>query len=317
MLGFSLLKDSFQFVEIDHKDGKPVVQRFAKRSVPIPLSHDNLLNEDFHNRYKQVILEAVEEYNLAGPVVISLDSQLAFVKKFLVDLSLEEEKIEEQLNWEYRQIFPQSSLSEYNFVYAHLSAGLDGNKAEVLAVAFRKDLAKAVKMLFGQTDLDLKQIDLDLFSALNGLNELYGTAEIGLSALADVRRDTLKIQFIRKGEFFDCHKISIASEGEESNGEAFDSDESLSRLLNKEMRRKLLEYRLDSEDKAIDALYLFGEKANSDLVDYLAISPAREVVLVEPFKKLEINSELAGYSEDTPLSSEYTISIGSALRAIE
>jgi Tfp pilus assembly PilM family ATPase len=83
------------------------------------------------------------------------------------------------------------------------------------------------------------------------------------------------------------------------------------------MRRKLLEYRLDSEDKAIDALYLFGEKANSDLVDYLAISPAREVVLVEPFKKLEINSELVGYSEDTPLSSEYTISIGSALRAIE
>ena len=242
---------------------------------------------------------------------------MAFVKKFLVDASSEEAAIQEQLNWEYRQILPQTSLSDYNFVYERLSDGGNESKDGILTVVFRKDVITAVERLFEGTGLQLKKLDLDLFSALYGLNELYGASEKELSVLADVRSDTLKVQFVRGGNFFDCHSISIASEDEESNSEAFESEESLSKLLNKEMRRKLLEYRLDSEEKAIDVLYLFGEKANADLADYLAISPAREVVLVEPFKKLEISSELEEYSEDTPLSGEYMVSIGSAMRSID
>ena len=317
MLGFSLFKDSFHFVEIDHKNAKPVVHRFAKRSVSIPLSCENLLNGDSHNRFREVIREAVEQYHLNGPVMLSLDSQLAFVKKFLVDPAIEKGQIEEQLNWEFRQILPPDSLSEYNFVHERLSSGFDETKTEILSVAFRRDMVDAVSALFEETPLDLKQIDLDLFSALNGLNQLFGTSEIELLVLADIRKDTLKIQFVHKGEFFDYHKISIGSDNEETESEAFDSEESLSKLLNKEIRRKLLEYRLDNDEKAIDALYLFGEKANSDLVDYLAISPAREVILVEPFKVLEIDPGMDGYSEDSPLSSEYTTSIGSALRSFE
>ncbi|MCH7535035.1 MAG: hypothetical protein IH948_04715 [Bacteroidetes bacterium] len=115
--------------------------------------------------------------------------------------------------------------------------------------------------------------------------------------------------------FFDFYKLSIDSDDNDQSGETTESDESLSRLLNKEIRKKLIEYHLD-EEKAVDCLYLFGEKATSELADYLTISPAREVVLVEPFKMLEINPEIGDFSQNTPLSSEYAISIGSALRSI-
>ena len=133
--------------------------------------------------------------------------------------------------------------------------------------------------------------------------------------LDDSRKDTLKLQVVRKGQFFDFYKITFNSEDNEQSIASVESDETLSRLLNKEIRRKLLEYHLD-EEKAVDSLYLFGEKASRDLADYMTISQSREVVLVEPFKMLELDPEISDLSTNVPLSSEYAISIGSALRSI-
>ena len=91
----------------------------------------------------------------------------------------------------------------------------------------------------------------------------------------------------------------------------------LANLIIKETRRKLIEYRLESEEKPVDTLYLFGEKANSLLLEKLESNiPAKEVVFVEPFKKLELNPNIENSKETVPTSSEYTICVGSALRSL-
>jgi len=315
MLGFSLLKNSFQFVEIENTNGKPVIKRFAKRPAAIPFTNESLINNAAHQTYKELIDEAIKQYELKGPVMVALDNQLAFVKKFLIDRELPRDQIEEFILWEYRQIFPDQSLKEYQFVYEKISNEFFGDKDAVVSVAFRKDITEAVINLFDNPQIELKHLDLDLFSALNGIKHIYKIDEKDFVVLADIRKDTLKLQFVRKGQFFDFYKITFNSEDNEQSIASFESDETLSRLLNKEIRRKLLEYHLD-EEKAVDSLYLFGEKASPDLADYMTISPSREVVLVEPFKMLELDPKISDLSTNVPLSSEYAISIGSALRSI-
>ncbi len=315
MLGFSLLKNSFQFVEIENTNGKPVIKRFAKRPAAIPFTNESLINNAAHKTYKELIDEAIKQYELKGPVMVALDNQLAFVKKFLIDRELRHDQIEEFILWEYRQIFPDQSLKEYQFVYEKISNEFFGDKDAVVSVVFRKDITQAVINLFENPQIELKHLDLDLFSALNGIKHIYKIDEKDFVVLADIRKDTLKLQFVRKGQFFDFYKITFNSEDNEQSIASFESDETLSRLLNKEIRRKLLEYHLD-EEKAVDSLYLFGEKASPDLADYMTISPSREVVLVEPFKMLELDPEISDLSTNVPLSSEYAISIGSALRSI-
>lgn len=315
MLGFSLLKNSFQFVEIENTNGKPVIKRFAKRPAAIPFTNESLINNAAHKTYKELIDEAIKQYELKGPVMVALDNQLAFVKKFLIDRELRHDQIEEFILWEYRQIFPDQSLKEYQFVYEKISNEFFGDKDAVVSVVFRKDITQAVINLFENPQIELKHLDLDLFSALNGIKHIYKIDEKDFVVLADIRKDTLKLQFVCKGQFFDFYKITFNSEDNEQSIASFESDETLSRLLNKEIRRKLLEYHLD-EEKAVDSLYLFGEKASPDLADYMTISPSREVVLVEPFKMLELDPEISDLSTNVPLSSEYAISIGSALRSI-
>ena len=315
MLGFSLLKNSFQFVEIENTNGKPVIKRFAKRPAAIPFTNESLINNAAHKTYKELIDEAIKHNELKGPFMVALDNQLAFVKKFLIDRELRHDQIEEFILWEYRQIFPDQSLKEYQFVYEKISNEFFGDKDAVVSVVFRKDITQAVINLFENPQIELKHLDLDLFSALNGIKHIYKIDEKDFVVLADIRKDTLKLQFVRKGQFFDFYKITFNSEDNEQSIASFESDETLSRLLNKEIRRKLLEYHLD-EEKAVDSLYLFGEKASPDLADYMTISPSREVVLVEPFKMLELDPEISDLSTNVPLSSEYAISIGSALRSI-
>ncbi len=315
MLGFSLAKDSFQFVEIQYVEGKPVVQRFAHRPTPVPFSLEHALKPDNQDPFKQVIREAVDVFQLRGPVAVSLDHRLAFVKKFLVDLAMPDEDVEEQLNWEFRQIFPEASLGEYQFVYERLPGGFYDHLDAVLAVAYRKQLLDVIQELFRPTGLEVAHVDLDVFSALYAVNRLYGTREYDLCVLADVRGDVAKLEFVRKGEFFDLHAARY-SDLEESQEMVFQSDETAAKLINKEIRRKLLEYSSEDQEKPVDILFLFGDRASEEMVDYLAMSPAREIVLVEPFKKLEMNISDSGISDEDMLSSKYTVGVGSALRTV-
>ncbi len=316
MLGFSLLKNSFQFVEIQYQNGKPVVHQFAKRATPVPFKPQSILESNTQAQYHHLIEDATHFYKLTGPVVVSLDSCFVLVKKFLMDIAIPEEQIAEQLNWDCRQILPEDAIAEYQFSSERLTGGIYPNQDAFLVVTMRKMLVEAVKNLFAGTSLTLKYLTLDLFSALYGINRLYGIREHDLCFLADLRHDAVKLLVARKGDFFDVHKFGVSEQAEDNSLELFDSDENLAKLLIKEIRRKLLEYRLNSEEKVIDTLFLYGERANADLVSNLQNSPAQEVQLVEPFKKLELDADKKSFKDGVPISSEYTICVGSALRSI-
>lgn len=314
MVGFSLLKNSFQFVDIQYREGKPIVNQFAKRATPVPFSSSSVLNRDLKNDYRNLIEEAINFYNLAGSVIVTLDSQMAMIRKVMVDLSLPDDQLDEQINWEIRQILPEDSLADYQFVYEVLQGGFSEHQKALLLVLFRKDVIQAIKNLFSDTPLELKFVELDLFSALYGTSRLYGIKEKDLCIFADLRKDAIQFLSVRKGEFFDTFRMNFNHNSDESELELYESMENLANLINKEVRRKLLEYKIESDQNPVDNLFVFGEKANSELIERLKInSPAKEVTLVEPFKKLELNSDIDTFPEH---SNEYTVCVGSALRSI-
>lgn len=316
MLGFSLLKNNFLFVDIQYQDGKPVVNQFAKRATPVPFTPESVMDEISKSEFRTLIEEAINFYKLSGPVAVSLDSQFAMVRKIMVDLTFSEAETEEQIVWEMRQIIPEESLSNYQFIYEELPGGYYQDQKALLFVLFRKDLLATVKELFLDSPLTVQFVEPDLFSAMYGTNRLFGTREYDLCFLADLKQNALKAVAVRKGEFFEQDQILFNQDDEEQEAMTYDSDESLANLINKEIRRKLLDYGLE-EGKQIDLLFLYGERANSNLVDIVQEnSPAKEVVLIEPFKKLAVNPEIASQVEDLTASGEYLVCVGSALRSI-
>jgi len=314
MLGFSLLKSSFQFVDVQYQDGKPVVNQFAKKDTPVPFTQTSVLDGSSRDEFRNIIEEAINYYKLDGPIVVTIDSQIAMVRKVMVDVTLPDDQLDEQINWEIRQIIPEDSLADYQYVYESLSGGYYENQKALLLVLFRKEVLEAVKSLFSGTPLEVKFVELDLFSALYGADRIFGIKEQNLCVFADLRKDAIQFLTVRKGDFFDSFRMSFNNEEGESEIELYESVENLANLVNKEVRRKMLEYKIETDENPVDYLFVFGEKANSELVEQLeSNSPAKEVTLVEPFKKLELNPEIETFPES---SSDYAVCVGSALRSI-
>jgi len=314
MLGFSLLEDSFQFVEVQHKDGKPFVKQFAKRSTPFPFTQKTILDSESKEGFRKLIEEAINFYQLNGPVSLTLDSKFAIVRKVMIDSAISDDQIDDQIKWEIRQIIQEDSLFEIQYVYEELPDGFYEDQKSFLLVVFRKEILEAIKSLFTDTSLFVQFIELDLFSALYAVDRLFGIKEKGICCLVDPHKDYIKFFNARQGEFFDFYKLSLENESEV---ETTNSAENLANLINKEIRRKLLEYNLESKEDAIDVLFFYGEKANSSLIEKLENNgPAKEVVFVEPFKKLDFNPDIEDLSETAPTSSEYTVCVGSALRSV-
>ena len=314
MLGFSLLKRSFQFVDVQYQEGKPVINQFAKRDTPVPFNQTSVLDGNSRDEFRNIIEEAINYYNLDGPIVVTVDSQVAMIRKVMVDTTLPDDELDEQVNWEIRQIIPEDSLADYQYVYENIPGEYYENQKALLLVLFRKDVLEAVKNLFSGTPLEVKFVELDLFSALYGTDRIFGIKERDLCVFADLRKDAIQFLTVRKGEFFDSFRMSFNNETDESDLELYESEENLANLINKEVRRKMLEYKIETDDNPVDYLFVFGEKANSGLVEQLeSNSPAKEVTLVEPFKKLELNPDIETFPES---SSEYAICVGSALRSV-
>ncbi len=316
MLGFSLLKNSFQFVDIHYQEGKPVVNQFAKKATNIPFTPTSLLNDSLKSDFRKLIEEAINFYKLEGPVILSIDSQVAMIRKVLIDLTIPESEIEEQIEWEVNQIVPKESMSEFLYVYETLPSGYYEAKKAFLLVVFRKEILEAVKKLFLDTPLSIQFIELDIFSAFNGANRLFGIREQDLCFIADLRRDVIKFLAARKGDFFDSCLTSPNNDSEEQEANKYDSAEDLANHMDKEIRRKLLEYQIEPEGNPIETLFLYGENSNLELAKHLEDSNlAKEIVILEPFNKLELNPEIDNLSEKGMRSHEYSSCIGSALRS--
>ncbi len=316
MLGFSLLKNSFQFVDIQYQEGKPVVNQFAKKATNIPFTQTSMLNASLKGEFRKLIEEAINVYKLEGPVIISVDSQVAMIRKVLIDLTIPEDEIEEQIEWEVSQIIPEDSLSEFLYVYEALPGGYSEARKAFLLVIFRKEILESVKKLFLDTPLSIQFVELDLFSTLNGANRLFGIREQDLCFIADLRRDITKLLAVRKGDFFDSFVISFNEDSEEPEAKKNDSAENLANLMSKEIQRKLVEYQIEPEGNPIGILFLYGENSNLELVKHLEDSNiAKEVVILEPFNKLELNPEIENLSENGMASHEYSSCVGSALRS--
>lgn len=301
-------------MDVQYQDGKPIVNRFAKRDTPVPFTQSNVLDADSKEEFRNIIVEAINYYHLTGPIVVTIDNQFAMIRKVMIDVTNPDDQLDEQINWEIRQILPEDSLSDYQYVYENLPGGYYENQKAILLVLFRKNVLEAINNLFFDTPLELKFVELDLFSVLYGTNRLFGIKERDLCAFVDLRKDAIQFLIIRKGEFFDSFRMNFNHETDEPDVEFYNSVDNLANLINKEVRRKLLEYQIETGENPVDFLFVFGEKANSELVEQLdSNGPAKEVTLIEPFKKLELNPDIDTLPES---SCEYAVCVGSALRSI-
>jgi len=313
MIGFSLLKNSIQFVELVEQEQTYQIRKLECRKLPIPLTLKAFSDSEQLNALSEFSKELVTSAQLSGEVSIAVDNSLTLIKKMPVDANIGSQDLEKQILWECQQFVPAASLADYRYIYQKLIHASEDNVDYLLLVVFRQQLLEGIKQLLEKLGLSLSQVEVDWLALIRAGNCFYELDKKRLVCLANIGADVIQLLFLQYGEYYFSHRVSLQESEETSELSAWDSPENLARLLQKEIRRVLMENRFDIENQPIEDLYLFGERAESEIIDFLRNETALHVDIMLPQEKLEVIEEVKNSPAYTQFSQECLYCIGTAL----
>ena len=307
------MKNSLQFVEIIEQDQTYQLEKLDRRELPFPLTLKAFTEPNQFDLLHNLFVELATQDQLSGEVSIVVDNSLAIVKKLAIDVDMDDQELDEQIQWECKQFIPETSLANYRYIYQKLPHSSEENREYLLVIAFREQLIDGIKRLLEDMKLSLSQVEVDWFALIRAGNCFYEADKKRLVCLANVGVEVVQLLFLQYGEYYFSHHISLQEPEEGSELPAWDAPENLSRLLKKEIRRILMENHFGIESQPIENLYLFGERAEPELVEFLRDETILHVDLALLEDKLRIDEELKNSPAYSQFSYEYLYSIGTAL----
>ena len=184
ILGISLIDDQLRIVEGRRSSNEFQIIQLAQGRTRHPFNFEALVDKNMPRRFAEDITRLYETRDFQmKQAAFSLDSRMVLIKKLPVDNKLDADEIEPQINWEVKQ-FAISPVSEYIVDYEPLKSNGTDASQDMLVVVVRKKIIEFLKEIFKHTDLQLKVIDVDIFSAHRALQLNYdynNVAKIGLS----------------------------------------------------------------------------------------------------------------------------------------
>lgn len=309
ILGVSLIEDQLRMVEGRRSFDEFHITGLAQGRTRQQFDFEGFGDKNTPRRFAEDITRLYEAQDFqARQAAFSLDSRMVLVKKFPVDDKLKKNKIKEQVHWEVGQ-FTISPVSEYVVDYEELNA--NGSYHDMLVVVVRKKIVEFLKNIFKNTDLRLKVIDVDIFSAHRALQINYDYDNIEQIGLIDVQERRINFSILKGRKFFLSRDVAFPSV---NSGDSL--PESATRLISKELRRIILDHQLGQRVEDLNEIFLYGESVEDRVLEELQNSYDVRIERADPFKKVKLLTkakEKLGDGRTEP----YMISVGAALRGIQ
>ncbi len=311
ILGVSLVNDQLRIVEARQHEKEFHITHLSQGRVRQPFDFSFFEDKNNIPRLAEDIERLYETQNFdVKNVAFSLDSQMVMVKKLPFDSTLVEERIEDHINWEVRQ-FLISNMKEYVVDFERLKTVPSNGLDDILVVVVRKKIIKFLRQVFKHTNLKLKVVDVDVFSAQRTLQLNYDYEKDDTLAIVEVEENKIHFSLI-KGKNLILTQGGISSS---PNGSA-ENEESTARFIAKELRRLILDHQLGKTLEDLKEIFLYGEAVEDGILESLQNNYDVHIDRTNPFRKVKL--AIGKQGEGLPERGErFTVSVGAALRGIQ
>ncbi len=313
VLGVSLVDDHLKIVEGQKHQSEFQITEAASGRTRYSFNFESFADKNMTRRFAEDITRLYESHKFAcKEVAFSLDSRMVLVKKIPIDRELAPAEVEQQVNWEVRQ-FTISPVDEYIVDYERLfSQGPTGAEDYILVVTVRKQIVDYVRRIFRHTDLRLKVVDVDIFSAQRALQLNYDCGEHDRIALVDVSTTKVNLAILEGKTYFLSQEFGLP----QNSLDADSRKDTATRLISKELRRLMLDYQLGKSVEDLNELYLYGEGVDDGLLETLQNTYNVRIDRANPFRRVKLPSELkAEYGEKRP--ERFMVAVGVAIRGVQ
>lgn len=311
MVGISIRDTALRMAEITKTAGEARISRLSQGRVRTALNSAALQDHTLIRRYAEDINRLYEtaDFQISSGVFI-LDSSLVTIKKIPVDVNLQGERLRDHMRWEAEQCMI-NPLEQYIIDYSTLAAAEGKDFAEVVTVVARRAVIDYCKEIFKNTDLQLRAIDVDIFAAQRVFAGNYDTAEDEYTALLDVRSSSCQFSILKGAQFYLSHDLDFLSEAPVPKID----DDHAARLISKELRRIIIDYKLGKSVEDLRAIYLYGDGVTAPILETLQNTHNVRIDRANPFKKIKIANQ--GGEPPVPSQPEsFVIPVGAALKGM-
>lgn len=312
ILGISLVNDQLRVVEARLQENEFHITHLSQGRIRLPFNFE--LFEDKNNipRLAEDLnrLFEAEKFEVKN-VAFSLDSQMVMVKKLPVDTALDTERVEEQINWEVRQ-FLISPVKEYVVDFEKLNSEHANGVGDMLVVVVRKKIIQFLRQVFKQTNLKLKVVDVDVFSAQRALQLNYDYEADDVIALVEVEENKIYFSVLKGRNFYLTQEAYTPVQ---KNG-VLDTEESVVRLIAKELRRIIIDHQLGKRVEDLKEIFLYGEAVEDGILEGLQNNYDVHIDRANPFRKVKLTMGEPGQGLPERVE-RFTVSVGAALRGIQ
>lgn len=311
ILGISLVDNQLRIVEGRKNLNEFQVTQISQGRVRHPFNFEVFSDKGAVRRFAEDITRLYETQNFQiKSASFSLDSRMVMIKKLPFDQDLSGNQLEEQMNWEVRQ-FTISPIEEYIVDFEKLSSTANGRICNVLVVVVRKKVIEFLKELFRHTNLQLEVIDVDIFSAQRALLINYDYANTDRIGLIDIEEKIVHFLILEGKNYYFSQDISLSVNQRPHETK----NESLARLISKELRRIILDHQLGRSVEDLNEIFLYGEALEDRLLEELQNTHDVRINKANPFRKIKLIEQPKEVLEQLP-NERFMVSVGAALRAI-
>jgi len=313
LIGISLRDKQLRMAEARTEASQYHLLRAADGALSVPFCFSMLEERSNITTLAQDINRLYDTIGFtSNKASLSLASDLVLIKKLPYDASLQGDDLREHIYWEVSQFM---IAPRQNFIvdFQKLKTNIQGEgNPQVAVVVIRKTMVDFIKEVFAGTDLHLRAIDVDVFSAQRLLAQLYEVPEERKVCLIDVRAQNVQFSIMHFG-FNLVHEVDyLPDEGAEAET---DRNERLARIISKELRRIILDNKLGKSIEDMEEIYIYGDGIDSGLLDILSTAHNTRFHLINPFEKVPL-AEMPVDKEVMDHPESFVPSIGAAIKGI-
>jgi Tfp pilus assembly PilM family ATPase len=313
ILGISLIEDQLRIVEGRKEADEFQVTRVAHGRVRHVFNLEAFADKKMSRRFAEDINRLYETQDFdASHAAFSLDSGMVLIKKIPVDNQLSDSAMGDQIGWEVGQ-FTIADADEYIVDYEEiLSQSSNGSAKDMLVVVVRKKIVEYLRQVFSHTDLQLKVVDVDLFSAQRALQLNYDYNQSERIGLIDVEDKKAHFSILSGRSYHLSQEVAFPA----NNHESENKDETAARIISKELKRIVMDEQIGKGVEDLSEIYLYGEAVEDKVLEELQDSYNVSINRANPFKKVKMGSQVADEINATR-PERFMISVGAALRGIQ
>ena len=313
--GISLKRDNFKLVEIENSSsGQLRINRLIQVKLNSTLDVNNIQNDLQISEVGKNIFEIVNVFHTKPKhSVFTLESPFVLVKKFPVDSNLAENDLIDQVDWEVKK-FSFSPDDEYIVDFQQINSSSEEPIKEIIVVSVREKIVQQLKKLFAAAKISVGVIDLDVFAAIRAIEFNYDLNAAGLLGMVEIDHSGLQFTILKDKNFHISQELSLSKLNREEQDLAKVDSIELARIISRELKRIVQDYKLGDNLNCLDRVFLYGDMVQDDIIESFQNSFELRFDKTNPFRNLFIGPNV---SIDEKISSHpetFTVCVGSALR---